>query len=290
MPLSSLPVDQSKIATAVVALCTFVQTAGIPKKKIKKFGNVLAKEATRLLKDQNVVRLQRQKVMLVNITDEVPDCLAAVQQMLLDKIQALKDAENEKVRDHRAKMSWLQDRIELLSSIDEQVTELEAECVTLREELEQRQQELREATELRMEAQLELKAKKNDRRIALAVYDKQLETLDEQVRLGDTRAFIGRVEKAVQYLWCQESTGQAIPRPLKSALPDLGDNFVLAHCIDAAFPRSSGVVDTNGNHSEDARGNSRPPQSPEAFYRCITEVILQAASVRVAMMLPLKYK
>ena len=120
----------------MVALCTFVQTAGIPKKKIKKLGNVLAKEATQILKDQNVVRVQRQKVMLVNITDEIPDCLAAVQQMLLDKIANLKELENEKVRDHRAKMSWLQERIDLLTSIDEQVTELEAECVTLREELE----------------------------------------------------------------------------------------------------------------------------------------------------------
>lgn len=269
----------------MVALCTFVQTAGIPKKKIKKMGNALAKEATQILKDQNVVRVQRQKVMLVNITDEIPDCLAAVQQMLLDKIANLKELENEKVRDHRAKMSWLQDRIDLLTSIDEQVTELEAECVTLREELEQRREELREATEERMEAQLSLKAKKNDRRIALAVYDKQLDTLDEQVKLGDTRPFMGRVERAVRYLWSEESTGEAIPRPLKSALPDLGDNFVLAHCLDAAFPRSP----TNGNRDlEDGDRNSRPPMSPEAFYRCITEVILQAAGLRVALLLPVR--
>ena len=46
------------------------------------------------------------------------------------------------MRDHRAKMSWLQERIDLLTSIDEQVIELEAECVTLREELEQRREEL----------------------------------------------------------------------------------------------------------------------------------------------------
>jgi hypothetical protein len=280
----------------VVAICTFVQTAGIPKKKIKKFGNVLAKEATRILKDQNVVRVQRQKIMLVNITDEIADCMAAVQQMLLDKISDLKNLENEKVRDHRVKMNWLQDRIDLLTSIDEQVTELEAECVTLREELEQRREELREATEKRLEAQLSLKAKKNDRRIALAVYDKQLDTLDEQVRLGDTRAFMGRVERAVRYLWCEESTGEAIPRPLKSALPDLGDDFVMAHCLDAAFPRSeSGGGGSGGLGSEDSNddnggggGNSRPPQSPEAFYRCIIEVILQAAGMRVALMLPVR--
>lgn len=257
---------------------------------------MLAKEATRILKDQNVVRVQRQKIMLVNITDEIADCMAAVQQMLLDKISDLKNLENEKVRDHRVKMNWLQDRIDLLTSIDEQVTELEAECVTLREELEQRREELREATEKRMEAQLSLKAKKNDRRIALAVYDKQLDTLDEQVRLGDTRAFMGRVERAVRYLWCEESTGEAIPRPLKSALPDLGDDFVMAHCLDAAFPRSeSGGGGSGGLGSEDSNddnggggGNSRPPQSPEAFYRCIIEVILQAAGMRVALMLPVR--
>ena len=278
----------------MVAICTFVQTAGIPKKKIKKLGNTLGKEATRILKDQNVVRVQRQKIMLVNITDEIPDCLAAVQQMLLDKISDLKNSENEKVRDHRVKMNWLQDRIDLLTSIDEQVTELEAECVTLREELEQRREELREATEERMEAQLSLKAKKNDRRIALAVYDKQLDTLDEQVRLGDTRAFIGRVERAVRYLWCEESTGEAIPRPLKSALPDLGDDFVMAYCLDAAFPRSEKGGDDDvgdkdyGSRDSDLGGNSRPPQSPEAFYRCITEVILQAAGIRVGLILPIQ--
>ena len=68
------------------------------KKKIKKLGNVLAKEVTQILKDQNVVRLQRQKVMLVNITDEIPDCLAAVQQLLLDKIANLKELKTKSAR------------------------------------------------------------------------------------------------------------------------------------------------------------------------------------------------
>ena len=43
------------------------------------------------------------------------------------------------------------------------------------------------------------------------MYDKQLDTLDEQVKLGDTRPFMGRVERAVRYLWSEESTGEAIP-------------------------------------------------------------------------------
>ena len=112
------------------------------------------------------------------------------------------------------------------------------------EELEQGREELREATEERMEAQLSLKAKKNDRRIALAVYDKQLDTLDEQVKLGDTRPFMGRVERAVRYLWSEESTGEAIPRPLKSALPDLGDSFV-GTLSWPAFPDHRQKVITN---------------------------------------------
>ena len=62
-------------------------------------------------------------------------------------------------------MSWLKDRIDLLTSIDEEVTELEAECVVLVAELAIRREELRMATEDRMQAQLELKDKKNDRRV-----------------------------------------------------------------------------------------------------------------------------
>ena len=55
------------------------------------------------------------------------------------------------------------------------------------------------------------------------------------------------------------------------------------------FRPGGGDSDTeDGDHdNSDQGGNSRPPQSPEAFYRCITEVILQAAAMRVALTLPI---
>jgi len=237
-------------------------------------------------------------------------------------------------------MSWLKDRIDLLTSIDEEVTELEAECVVLVAELAIRREELRMATEDRMQAQLELKDKKNDRRVvsvphttltttlndnverqrwrqrwrqgagarqlhdkftpkwwgicwvlhrshieytffflffsqALAVFDKQLSTLEEQVALGDVRTYVGRVESALLYLWNEEPTGRAIPVAVQRALPDLGDRFVLAHCLDCAFLLE-----------EENRGRSRPPMDPNGFYRCITEVVLQGATLKAALVLP----
>ena len=71
--LSPIHVDdakRSKIAMAVIAMATFQQIAGIPKKKRKKAGSEMANEAKRIMKDQNVVRLQRNAVMLVNVTGE----------------------------------------------------------------------------------------------------------------------------------------------------------------------------------------------------------------------------
>jgi len=200
-----------------------------------------------------------------------------LQQFYQERVDLLQEEENEKLRDHRAKMSWLKERIDLLTEIDEQVTELEAECVVLREELEIRKEELRIATENRMQAQLELKDKKNDRRVALQVFDKQLSTLEEQLALGDVTSFVGRVESAVLYLWNEEPTGRALPKSIKKILPELGNGFVLAHCLDNAFFTEIGGGD---------RGRSRPPMDPNAFYRCITEVVLQGAVLKAALTLP----
>jgi putative Ca2+/H+ antiporter (TMEM165/GDT1 family) len=78
-------------------------------------------------------------------------------------------------------MSWLKDRIDLLTSIDEEVTELEAECVVLVAELAIRREELRMATEDRMQAQLELKDKKNDRRVVSVPHTTLTTTLNDNV-------------------------------------------------------------------------------------------------------------
>ena len=110
---------------------------------------------------------------------------------------------------------------------------------------------------------------------ALAVFDKQLSTLEEQVALGDVRTYVGRVESALLYLWNEEPTGRAIPVAVQRALPDLGDRFVLAHCLDCAFLLE-----------EENRGRSRPPMDPNGFYRCITEVVLQGATLKAALVLP----
>ena len=51
--LSPVAVDdanRSKIAMAVLAMATFVQSAGIPKKKRKKLENEIANEVKRMLK------------------------------------------------------------------------------------------------------------------------------------------------------------------------------------------------------------------------------------------------
>jgi len=205
--------------------------------------------------------------------------MALVQQFYSDRLEELQDSENEKARDHRAKMSWLEERIDLLATIDEEVVELEAECVLLKQELELRREELRIATEHRMQAQLELKERKNDRRVALAVFDKQLATLEEQVALGDVSSFVGRVERAVLYLWNDEKTGRAVPAEVKQELPDLGSSFVLAHCLDGAFLQED----------ENDRGRRRDPMSPESFYRCLTEVVLQGAMLKAAMILPVHF-
>jgi hypothetical protein len=52
-------------------MATFVQSAGIPKKKRKKMSKELANEAKTIMREQNVVRLQRNEVMLVNITGKL---------------------------------------------------------------------------------------------------------------------------------------------------------------------------------------------------------------------------
>jgi hypothetical protein len=202
--------------------------------------------------------------------------MAMVQQFYSDRLDELQDSENEKARDHRAKMSWLNDRIDLLASIDDEVAELEKECVVLLQELELRREELRIATEHRMQAQLELKERKNNRRVALAVFDKQLATLEEQVALGDVSTFVGRVERAMLYLWNDEPTGRAVPVEVKSELPDLGSSFVLAHCLDCAFLQER----------EDDLGRRRYPMGPKTFYRCLIEVVLQGAMLKAAMILP----
>tara|TARA_B100000795_G_C22666096_1_gene386034 strand:+ start:210 stop:884 length:675 start_codon:yes stop_codon:yes gene_type:complete len=220
--------------------------------------------------------------MLINITDETPDSIALVQQYYQDRIDTVQDLENDKLREHRAKMSWLKDRIDLLTSIDEEVTELEAECVVLIEELGLRKEELRISTEERMEAQLNLKEKKNNRRVALSVFDKQLSTLEEQIALGDVTSYVGRVEAAVLYLWCE--SGTAISSTIKKKLPNMSNGFVLAHCLDSAFLKEL----KQGGDGEDSgdRGRYRPPMSPESFYRCVTEVIVQGAVLSCALMLP----
>ena len=77
---------------------------------------------------------------------------------------------------------------------------------------------------------------------------------------------------------------------------DLGDGFVLAHCLDSAFPSTPTA---KGSRVDPKRGlasgapasgehdsNTRPPMSPEAFFRCITEVVMSAAELRVALLLP----
>ena len=107
------------------------------------------------------------------------------------------------------------------------------------------------------------------------MFDKQLSTLEEQVALGDVRTYVGRVESALLYLWNEEPTGRAIPVAVQRALPDLGDRFVLAHCLDCAFLLE-----------EENRGRSRPPMDPNGFYRCITEVVLQGATLKAALVLP----
>ena len=121
-----------------------------------------------------------------------------------------------------------------------------------------------------MEAQLSLKAKKNDRRIALAVYDKQLDTLDEQVKLGDTRPLWAGWN--VPYDTCGAKKAQeAIPRPLKSALPDLEIALLWHTVLTQLFPDHRQKVITN--QRMEVRRKLAAPLSPEAFYRCITEVI-----------------
>jgi hypothetical protein len=293
--LSPVHVDdanKSSIAKAILAMATFVQEAGIPKKKRKKLGIMLANDVKRLLKDQNVVRLQRNQVMLINITDETPDSIALVQQLYADRIVQLQENENEKLRDHRAKMSWLKERIDLLTAIDEEVTELEAEVVVLSAELGLRREELTLATEERMQAQLELKEKKNARRVALSVFDTQLSTLEEQLCLGDVSSYVGRVEGAVSYLW--NSKVHRLPiltsdSSIARMLPDLGNEFVLAHCLDGAFLLPSTEQSQEQGQAEvDHRGRYRPPMGPESFYRCIVEVILQGVLLKTSFVVPVR--
>jgi hypothetical protein len=51
----------------------------------------MANEAKRIMREQNLVRLQRNEVMLVNITDETPDSVALLQQFYQDRLDQLQE-------------------------------------------------------------------------------------------------------------------------------------------------------------------------------------------------------
>ena len=51
----------------------------------------MANEAKRIMREQNLVRLQRNEVMLVNITDETPDSIALLQQFYQDRMDQLQE-------------------------------------------------------------------------------------------------------------------------------------------------------------------------------------------------------
>ncbi len=328
-PVHADDASGSKIATAVLAITNFVQKAGISKKKMRKAGAELADAATRILREQNVVRVQRGKVMLVNIADEVTDCFASVQAFFQDRyvdtssifhpvllpelnvpgiitlcsiststnsaltpctkpqytgrLDELREAEEDKVREHRSKLSWLRDRVGLLLAVDRQVKTIEAERQVLDKELELRHREMREAVERRLATQSELAAGKVSMRSALAAFEQQLLSLEEQVHLGELLVSQkSRIEDAVKYLWSDYSN--VVPRELKCALPDLCDSFVLAQCMDSAcfdqrFTSETGKDEQLHEHA----AHGLPPLH---FFRCIVEVVTQCALVRVGLVLP----
>jgi len=51
----------------------------------------MANEAKRIMREQNLVRLQRNEVMLINITDETPDSVALLQQFYQDRLDQLQE-------------------------------------------------------------------------------------------------------------------------------------------------------------------------------------------------------
>merc|ERR1711871_1534337 len=195
--------------------------------------------------------------MMVNITEEISDSVATVQAHFQQAIDELDDFEKGELRAYRAKMGWLKDRIDLLTEIDTQVTDLEAQVETLSAELAIRREELRIATEERMQAQMELKDRKNQRRIALLVYDEQLATLAEEIAIGDLHEIVGRVETAVRRLWHRQDL---IPHELRGTLPALGDTFILGHCLDQVFAEST----------------RREPVTIDGFIKIIVEVCQEA--------------
>ena len=113
-----------------------------------------------LLKQQNIVELQGSEVIIIQIAVDINASMATIQAEFQEKVDARQEIEDVEAREHNAIIRKLEERIEELTQIDAEIRVMESLVEDLVEEENWRGEELRVATEARMEVQLQLREKK----------------------------------------------------------------------------------------------------------------------------------